>query len=512
MDPQIFTFALADVSSSESGAITARLVPFNSPAPMGGADVHFEAGGLTLPEGRSVPLTIDHGPSVLDRIGVLKSYAETDEAAFGTFELADTNTAQEVRTLLEAGAVGDISVGVLGMPDAEGQISGELDHVSIVHRGRFAGASAPSRVISVHESEEESQMDPKETPAAEVLELSALETLTSEHAAEISRIHQSLDELAQAFPTTDPREEITSEHAMEVFEALIMRAHGAELSEHADVVGDLGTADASGLSPDWYWAAGLQHNTDRRRPLTAAAGFAPFPEYGNNISSAKVTQEVTVGSAAQKADAPSQSLFVVPTQFPVAWHKGFVDVALELISQSSPEVTGVITRSFLKQYALASNTSVEAAARAAATATGAILPVDTYANLVAAIIATSNDIEDATGLPGDRLAVSPTQWGSILGLMDGGDRRQFAVTGPQNSDGQGDLTVRGIDVGGIFIFRDPQTTTAALQFNTESLRVAERNPVSVMALNVPKMGQDQGIIGATATVTWDEGIYRYAAV
>ncbi|GAG37989.1 unnamed protein product, partial [marine sediment metagenome] len=70
---------------------------------------------------------------------------------------------------------------------------------------------------------------------------------------------------------------------------------------------------------------------------------------------------------------------------------------------------------------------------------------------------------------------------------------------------------RGIDVGGVFVFRAPQAT-AAIQFNDASLRKAEKSPMDVQALNVELMGQDKGILGATVVVTWDEGLYSYEIV
>lgn len=213
----------------------------------------------------------------------------------------------------------------------------------------------------------------------------------------------------------------------------------------------------------------------------------------------------------QKAAVESQALQVDPTSYPVVWFAGAVDVALELISQSNPEVSGVISRSLLAQYAIKTELDAYTKAKAAGVHSGAALPVDTYANLVAAIISTSNLIEDATGLPGDRLCVSPADWGAILGLMDGGDRRQFAVVNPQNADGSGALTTRGIDVGGIFVFRSA-AATSALQYNETSLRTAEKNPMAVFATNVELMGRDQGILGGTVVVHWDEGVYSYEIV
>ena len=77
---------------------------------------------------------------------------------------------------------------------------------------------------------------------------------------------------------------------------------GRPVTNHAlaDVIGDLGSADASGIVPDSYWSGGLQHNVDKRRPLFNTAGSAPFPTSGNNLELPHVTQDTTVEAHAAR--------------------------------------------------------------------------------------------------------------------------------------------------------------------------------------------------------------------
>jgi len=305
--------------------------------------------------------------------------------------------------------------------------------------------------------------------------------------------------------------DVIGDSAMEVYGAMVGERFGVKTSNHAlaDVIGDLGSADASGIVPDFYWAGGLQHMTDRRRPLFATAGAAPFPASGNALVLPRVTQDTLVStSAGEKAEANTRALQAVMESFEVVWFNGAVDVSLEIIAQSDPSVLEVISRSLLTQYAGASETDATLAVAGAATHTGAALDTATYAGLVGDIITTSDLVEDATGAPGDILGVTPAQWIAILSLMDGGDRRQFSMINPQNADGTGSLVTRGIDVGGVFIYRAPKATTA-LQYNTDSFKTGEKNPMQLAALNVPNMGRDVGIIGATVCVTWSDGIYSY---
>jgi len=501
---ELVTFAVENPTEDGNGGITARIVPFGVTRQWAGQDIRFERGALTVPG--DVPLTLDHSDDVLSTIGAMTGYAETEDGAYATFTFADTQPARDTRSLLADGHIRDVSIGVADFSIDHGVMSGTLDHTTIAQRGRFGNADNPSKVLSVHNQKEAPLMEATDqTATPEVVETTEAATFDAAPLlAEIAAMRDELD--AKLTEKKAP----TAADAIAVFDKAIEGALRTRADfAIADVVGDLGTGDASGLSPDWYWAAGLQQRIDQRRPIFTAAGTGPFPSYGNALASARVTQNVAVGSGkAQKGETASQALVAIATSFPVVFHSGAVDVALELISQSSPEVTRVLRNSFLTAYAAASNADAAAKAQAAGTHTGAALPTDTYANFAAAVIDTSNLIEDGTGRPGDRLAVTPAQWSAILSLMDGGDRRQFAVNGPQNSDGQGELTVRAIDVGGVAVFRDPDVAVA-IQFNTDSLVTHEKAPEMVTATNVPQMGVDMGIIGATVVSTWPVGLYSY---
>jgi hypothetical protein len=206
----------------------------------------------------------------------------------------------------------------------------------------------------------------------------------------------------------------------------------------------------------------------------------------------------------------SQALRAVAETYPIQWFDGAVAVALELIAQSDTGVLGVIATDMLTQYAKAVEADATVILPTQATATGAPLDTATYAAFVADIITTSDLIEDATGSPGNILGVTPAQWIAILSLMDGGDRRQFSMINPQNADGSGSLVTRGIDVGGVFVYRAP-SATVALQYNQDSYKTAERSPINVQATNVELMGRDVGLLGATVNVFWQAGVYGYTA-
>ena len=58
------------------------------------------------------------------------------------------------------------------------------------------------------------------------------------------------------------------------------------------------------------------------------------------------------------------------------------------------------------------------------------------------------------------------------------ERSLVAIDGRQNSDGSGRLTTRGIDIGGVFVYRAPQAATA-LQYNERTYQNGEKSPMQV---------------------------------
>lgn len=486
----------ARITESAAGSLTARIAPFGESMPYGRQRVEFAAGSIHVPT-TNVPLTVDHSGGVLDAIGVMTRSFETADAMFAEFQLADTETGRDVRELLKLGAITDVSVGIeLDEEFTGGVMEGTLDHVSVVQHGRMPSAE----IISVHDKKEPIVADNEEATATVVAEFDDTE------------IKAGLVELSGRIDEIEPpaRAQFSADV---IFQAMISRNMGRPVANHAleDVIGDLGAADASGIVPDAYWGAGLQHNIDRRRPLFVTAGAAPFPASGNLLEVPKVTQETLVAKrGSEKGAANTRALQAVVNSFPLQWFDGAVDISYEIISQSDPSVLSTVLASLLTQYAVASELDATGLLTTTGTHTGAALDTSTYAALVGDIITTSDLIEDVTGLPGDILGVTSAEWIAILSLMDGGDRRQFSVVNPQNADGSGALTTRGIDVGGVFIFRAPAATNA-VQYNSESFKNAEKSPMQVASENVELMGRDVGILGATVNVFWPEGIYSYEA-
>ena len=92
--------------------------------------------------------------------------------------------------------------------------------------------------------------------------------------------------------------------------------------------------------------------------------------------------------------------------------------SLELISQSDPSVVEVVSSNLMDQYAIVTEAEFAVDVIAAATAGGAALPTSTWAAFSAALIGESAEIRAATGVPGDRLALTTASWMAVVGLLN----------------------------------------------------------------------------------------------
>jgi HK97 family phage prohead protease len=499
---------ILEVRSEEERIIEGRIVPYGIPIEHSRGTEQFALGAFSEVHPEDIPLLWHHDPR--EPIGRMTGIVERDDGAYGTFKVADTARGRDYMALVREKVVAGLSIGFnpgswdTAKNGTRTHKRVDLREVSAVTYPAYAGA----QVTAVREREEHPTM-PDEQPVAEATPITtdAEETPVEVRMADLDEIRDAIREV-RAELGTPTRTTDEGPSGLDVFSYMVALAAKAEIPAElraiADVVSDLGTNDASGLTPDYYWAAGLKENADRSRPLFASAGAAQFPAYGNSLVTGKVTQEPTGQSGTpQKAVLTTTALRVGAVEFPIVWHKIALDIAIELAEQGNPDAIGVASRAMLRWYAKATDVDAATKAQAAAANTGtAFSSLTDLAAIAGALVAAGQTIEDETGLFGDIVALSPENFGAFLAMT--------GASGPWDSDTPRDLTLRSISWAGFRIFRDPNVTEA-LQYNSESFRVGEKNPIAVAATNVEKMGYDRGYIGATVVDLWAEGIVEHAA-
>lgn len=490
--------------SGTAPTLEGRIVPYGETIRHAQGSERFTEGALRDVVPDDVVLLWQHDPA--DPIGRATSLVERDDGAYASFAVADTSRGRDALALAREGVIRGLSIGFT--PD-EFEVDDEgvrTHHRVSVRETSLVTWPAYSNAQVTAVRREETPMD-HETPSA------TAETTPDTDAIEtrLRAVEADLDTItADQTPTRQVRYD-------EWGAALLLDAAGdeTELRALADVVGTAGGAstDAGALyGTSEYLASQLVSVVDARRPVFANAGRMPFPSRGLSVTIPIVESGPLVDSGvAEKGDVPSEAMVTTLETFAAAVHKAGVDVSYELILQSDPAVLTVLWDRMLGMYAANTETDLVSTA-SAGVAHGALLDTATYAGLVADLVTVSEAIYVATGAVGDRLALTTADWIAVLGLTDGGDRRQFSTGGSAANDGSARLTAQGMDIGGIFAFHAPQATES-FQYNTESLKVAERALTRLEVDNVSKAGRDVGLVGMTINAaTIPAGIVRYAAV
>jgi HK97 family phage major capsid protein len=387
--------------------------------------------------------------------------------------------------LLRAGSIKGLSVGFQPLEQSTTPTGIRYDRAELAELSVVAHpAYQPAAVTAVRE---------EETPMSE--------TVTTAEDPRVDALTRQVDDLtdrlSEAVNRMSPQEQAKT---LGVIDGFALSLRDLAQHRHTRALADVVSGSNAGVLPP-EWSNQVIRYVDARRPLIAASGKMGFPTSGHTLTLPKMAQEALVGArGTEKTQVPTRALQTVSETFTAEWYAGAVDVAMELIAQSDPSIVTLVVQSLLDQYAVATEVAHITNAEAAGSDAGA-LDVATYGGLVGDLIVGSNSVREATGRPGDMLAVNTDKWAAILGLVDSDNRRVFATNGATNADGSASLTAEAINIGGIQVFHCPnlgQDTTPGLglQFNTASLQIAEKPPMQVSQDNVSLMGRDYGVLGA----------------
>lgn len=405
-----------DEDEGDGRTLHGRIVPYGVEVETVNGRESFAPGVFADTDPADVVLLWQHDPG--QPLGRASEITDEADGAYATFRLADTDRAREAATLTRDGIVRGLSVGFENgtYRTARGvrvHTSARLRETSLVTFPAYPSAA----VLAVRERKDNPMPDTAaDTPEAvpevvpevvqpDLAELEArmdtrLETMTRELRNQIAGIN-----------TPEVAAPMTLHRALAELLVTVAKAPG-EKRALADVIGTA-PGNASGLIRD-SWVSELIGILNTLRPLFSAAGTVGFPASGYGLAFPRIVQHTLVGPrGAEKTEIPSRELIVDAVNYPMEWLAGGVDVALELIAQSDPSVVEVVVSDLMDQYAGVSETRFAVATLAAATAGGAVLPTADWAAFSAAVIATSAEINAATGAPGDRLALTTADWQAV---------------------------------------------------------------------------------------------------
>jgi len=497
------------LESYDEGSFTARLVPFGVEAPYGSGSVEFAMGSLDYTS--STPLTVDHGDSVFDRIGVMVRHFETKDAAFGEFQLSDTDAGRTMRTLLLDGAVTDVSVGVRVDNDVDGVMVGELDHVSLVSHGRFGRTENPSKILAVHDDKEPFMGEEKVEEALVVEQFD-----DSELKAEMMRLSEHIDTLENRV-VDEP----------ELFESLgdfIKTDTLANLGDE-DAVDKMAlfadqntTTTAAGVVPD-FLSSEVLSIIATTRPFIQNIPSDPIGEAGMTVVYPEVTAKGTVAKQAAEFDPVASSPVTIGTKsVPLFTYAGANSISQQLIVRSAPSFVPILLAELAGQYAeiTEKDSGDTAVAAAGGTAVLADLGADASATFAALNLA-STAIIAGVRRPADTVFLAADRWAQINSLIDTDGRPLlvFPPNNPSNAQGQSgfDVTVAQYHGWTLRLSADLTTGTCLIAATGKSATNLEMNPTQLSALQVGTLSTDIGIWGLqNVAIKYPDGLYTLTLV
>lgn len=504
------------VRSVEERTVEGVIVPWGETIPLGRRrHERWERGSVDTTRPDEVRFAYEHA----EVIGRALELRDTDEGLVGTFRVARTTRGDDVLELAREGLVG-LSAGFAPeqtRPDGNVEVitRARLGEVSAVAFPAYAGSTVTAvRNLNTPGGEPMSSTDagPADEPVTDTTPDTPAPAVDVDGIVNRA-VTAAVSEVRSLVTRPTPRADVVERR--EPWQALAVRALRDVANPDtpyrtralADVVGDLGTGDASGLLDDEYRAELIGY-LDARRPNIAAAGTVEFPSSGYGITYPKKTQSTLVAKrgTGEKTEAPSRALQVTPVTFPMEWFAGGVDISLELIWQSDPSVLEVVVNDMLDQYAIVTEEEFAGDAALNATLSGAALDFTDWGTFSPAIQAASRSIAAATGRPGNLVSMTGADWDSFVSVV--------LPTAPAtlNNGERPDLTDEAVTLAGVTFFHGPRNTDT-LQYNSKALGIAERAPAQVSSDNVALMGRDVGLLGATIVCPfYPAGIVRHAAV
>lgn len=421
-------------ADSESRTISGRIVAFDEPANASTGKVVFAKGSI---DPAPVFLNLEHDRT--RRIGKSMEMAmDGDSAINATFKISATQAGNDA--LIEAmdGLRDGFSV-ELAVEDYVQEkgymkvLKAELTGVALVSEP--AVRSARVAEVAATEGDEDSESTPDEdatpTPTTEGDEVE--NTVTD--AAAVTETVEAAQSVTAANSTgvftAKPRLDFSATKQLEM---TIKAAMGSE-DARAYVRAAADTTDNSGLVPTRQLTTVINGLANATRSNIDAVSRGTLPDAGMSFEIPKITQlpsvtEEAEGGAVADVDQNSEFLSVS-----VKKYSGSQTFSVELFDRSSPLFVDELMRNMAAQYAKVTDTAVNAALIAGATADATtVATYPTAAELLGIIARGAASVYAGTQGFARNLIVNTSQWSNLMSLNDSG-RPIYNASQPSNAGG-----------------------------------------------------------------------------
>ena len=403
----------------------------------------FEAGSIEIGDVSKIKLLSQH--DMKKPIGRMIAAETRADGIYATFKLSRSTGGNDALVMAQEGLVSGLSIGaeiISSKPSRDGHTvvsAAKLKEVSLVTEPAFKSAQvleiAAEEILPVEETKTESETVVEDTTPVEA---------TPVEAAAVEAARPTVTAMAYSKPRLDFS-------AGKHLEMTIQAAMGSEdARQYLAAAAD--TTDNAGLVPTRQLSTVINGLANSTRSNIDAISRGALPDAGMSFQIPKITvmPGVTVEAEGGTIEDVDQNAAFITVD--VKKYAGQQTFSVELLDRSNPIFVTELMNNLAAQYAKVTDTAVNAAIIAGATADGTtITTYPTAAELLGVVARGAASVYSGTQGFARNIIVNTSQWSNIMTLNDGG-RPIYTAAQPQNAGGAVSPTsIRG-NVAGLDLY------------------------------------------------------------
>jgi hypothetical protein len=402
-----------------------------------GQTVRFEKGSLPL-EGKKPKMYLYHDST--QPIGVVTAREEVGNYVMFEAKISETMLGNESLQLAMDGVLDSLSVGAVPVEfsfDEAGTMivtKAEWQELSLLPYGAFEAAKVERVAASIHQNENEVELNSEQDTEKEVTEMSnPVETPAVVEASTVQSIYAQPRKLR--LPSTS--EYIASYvRGGADFAQLNANINAARIEAAPGVAPFINTESTPGILPEIITGS-VYDGLNPIRPFVTAIGTRAMPTAGATFRRPKITtRPVVTQQAAQFDDLNASTVVVSNSDISKLSFGTYVTVSEQDLDWSDPSSIDIILNQLAIAYGQATDNYAVDLCHSAIVQTSAVADTTSGADWVAAIYDGARQISATSNYLPTHMVVTPASWAALASATDSSDRPVFPYTGAPNLMGQ----------------------------------------------------------------------------
>jgi HK97 family phage prohead protease len=407
-------------------------LPYNVQATVSdGTKVMFMPGSLDA-GGKMPKLYLGHSAS--QAVGLVTSMVDTPGGMMYEARISETALGNEALVLAADGVLDAVSVGVNPTKfsyDSDGVMiieAAQWQELSLVPFGAFAGASVDRVAASIHQPDDEVELNSEQELVEEIIEMSnPVETPAVIEAAPMA---QPLYAQPRNFKLPSAGE----------FIAASFQGGGvlAEMNARIQAAApNITTADTPGLLPE-ILTTNVYDSLNPIRPFVSAIGALAMPQSGATFRRPVITVRpvVTQQPTGQLNPLDPSTVTVANNNVNKLTFGTYVTMSEQDLDWTDPASINIVLNQLAIAYGQATDNYAVDTCHAAITQTAAVADTSDPADWIAAIYDGARQISQTSNYLPTHMVVTPATWAALGALVDSTGRPVFPQIGAMNAPGQ----------------------------------------------------------------------------